>query len=72
MDNDIFKLLAAVFASLAFIVWGINELNDVSCHAITSGMKVTTEYGFWSGCRVSTSDGRMVPLEVYREFKQQN
>jgi len=68
---DLLKALGVLLLVAAIIVWGANALENISCHASTEGMKVATEYSFFAGCRVSTPDGRMVPLEIYREFKQQ-
>lgn len=72
MDAGDIKFLAFVIAFIAFATWGVNQLAGVSCYAHTDGMKVTTAYSFFGGCRVSTPDGRMVPLDTYREFKQQD
>ena len=75
MDKDLLQSLAATFAIAlavgAIAFWGGNELARQGCNASTAGMKVTVDYSFFGGCRVSTPDGRMVPLDVYREFKQQ-
>lgn len=72
MDNELLKFVGCALVSVLFLFWGLNQLQGASCHATTAGMKVTVDYSFLGGCRVSTPDGRMVPLEAYREFKQQH
>lgn len=72
MDSDLMKVLAGSIVLMALAVWGANALSEASCRASTAGMKVDVDYSFLGGCRVSTPDGRMVPLGTYREFREQD
>ena len=71
MNSDLIKVFGGIAVLIVFMVWGVNELSNTSCRASTAGMRVAVDYSFFGGCRVQTPDGRMVPLGVYREFKQQ-
>lgn len=55
-------LLAAALA--AGIYWGIGK---VTCAARWSGSGMDNSYGFFSGCRVQTPNGRWIPDDRVRE-----